>query len=221
MKKNINFNSNLASSSNGLAKNGNNLTTKWIIGTINKWNFLTFQEYLKADSEEEIFQLFLKGGDLNVHRCEKVTVFMPDSIPAEVKFRQNLDNRFVYCAAEMNIDDAEKIQQHFVLSLLLSIFPKFQNITAAFYNYDGRFLELGIYFTGIPCVDVPVDRSIYRWPEDIALPVGHKLKQMILSQCPSCRHVDISVTNAIPSDTSKCTDPMYEYKKSKRIFLKC
>uniref|UniRef100_A0AC35F5M3 Uncharacterized protein n=1 Tax=Panagrolaimus sp. PS1159 TaxID=55785 RepID=A0AC35F5M3_9BILA len=121
----------------------------------------------------------------------------------------------------MNIIDAERIQKHFVLNLLLTIFPKVPNISAAFYYYDGAVLELGIYLTGNASVDVPVDRSVYRWPEDLALPVGHKLKQMILLNSLSCENVDVSITNAIPSDSKKYTDEMYEYQKSKRIFLKC
>uniref|UniRef100_A0A914QLW8 Uncharacterized protein n=1 Tax=Panagrolaimus davidi TaxID=227884 RepID=A0A914QLW8_9BILA len=121
----------------------------------------------------------------------------------------------------MNISDAEKIQKHFVLNLLLTIFPKVPNISAAFYYYDGIFLELGIYLTGNARVDVPVDRSVYRWPEDIALPVGHKLKQIILLNSLLSEDVYVSITNAIPSDSEKYTHEMYEYQKSKRIFLKC
>jgi hypothetical protein len=208
----------------GIVKKQNNygtnlLSTNWSIGLIKEWNFLTFQEYLTANSIEKIYQLFDKNGELNVNYCDKVTAFMPDSISENIRFQHHVDNRFIYFTAAMNITDAEKIQKYFVLSLLLSIFPKIPNISLAFYNYDGKYLDLGIYLTGNASVDVPVDRSIYRWPEDLALSIGHKLKEMILVQCLSSTNISVSITNAVPSGTLRCTDETYEYKKSKRILL--
>uniref|UniRef100_A0AC35F1N7 Uncharacterized protein n=1 Tax=Panagrolaimus sp. PS1159 TaxID=55785 RepID=A0AC35F1N7_9BILA len=93
MKKNFYFNE-----SNPDTKTTINSSKKWSVGVIKQWDFHNFQEYLSTESEEKIYKLFLKDGSLNVKRCEKVTVFMPESLPNGLKFYPNIDNRFVFCA---------------------------------------------------------------------------------------------------------------------------